>query len=120
MTVLPVIYQDFDGEESEYAHMVADNAIASWSELDLSGINSDLSDLGPDLDLDLLGIEHFTLDMAERDLPSLDEEEHMRTIKLSYTPDIYDHVMLQMDRLCDKHGIDDHSQLIAHLLDINL
>lgn len=59
---VPVVFQDFPDEVAEYAFIQADNAIALWAELDLSGINSDLPDLGPDFDLDMLGIEDFTLD----------------------------------------------------------
>lgn len=62
---LPVIFQDFDSEEQEIAAGVSDNAIASWAELDLSGINTDLGDLGPDFDIDLLGIKNFKIDVAE-------------------------------------------------------
>jgi hypothetical protein len=65
-TEVPVNYQDYESEEQEYADVQADNAIASWAELDLSGINDDLKDLGPDFDIDLLGIENFKLD-AEGD-----------------------------------------------------
>lgn len=65
-TELPVIFQDFDSPEQEYADMVADNAISSWAELDLSGINADLPDLGPDFDIDLLGIKNFKIDVAEK------------------------------------------------------
>jgi DNA modification methylase len=64
---VPVIFQDFDSPKQEYAAQVSDNAIASWAELDLSGINADLGDLGPDFDLDLLGIKNFTLDVAEKE-----------------------------------------------------
>lgn len=63
---VPVMYQDFESEEQEYAAQVSDNAIASWAELDLSGINADLPELGPDFDLDLLGIKDFTLDLSEK------------------------------------------------------
>ena len=59
---LPVIYQDFKNPEEEYQFHVADNAISSWAELDLSGINTDLQDLGPDFDLSMLGIQNFSLD----------------------------------------------------------
>lgn len=58
---VPVSYQEYESEEQEYADTVSDNSIASWSELDLSGINSDLTDLGPDFDIDLLGIKEFSL-----------------------------------------------------------
>ena len=67
MTEFPVDYQDFENEEQEYAFLVADNAIAEWATLDLAGINADLQDLGPDFDLDQLGIKDFTLDIAEKE-----------------------------------------------------
>lgn len=64
---MPVVYQDFESSESEYAFIQADNAIALWAELDMSGINSDIGDLGPDFDINMLGIQDFTLDVAEKD-----------------------------------------------------
>lgn len=69
---VPVIYQDFESEEQEYAAQVSDNAIASWAELDLSGINADLGDLGPDFDIDLLGIKNFFIDP-----PALENIDHL-------------------------------------------
>lgn len=65
-THLPCIYQDFDDEDQEFAASVSDNAIASWADLDLAGINADLSSLGP-FDIDLLGIRDFTVDVSEND-----------------------------------------------------
>jgi len=67
MKDFPVVYQDFDSVDSEYAFLQADNAIALWAELDIAGINSDIPDLGPDFDIDLLGIKNFTIDVAERE-----------------------------------------------------
>jgi hypothetical protein len=77
---VPVNFQDYESEEQEYADVQADNAIASWAELDLSGINADLGDLGPDFDLDLLGIKAFSLDPdfgpgTEEDQGKLDEKK---------------------------------------------
>jgi len=63
----PVVYQDFDTEDQEYAFVQSDNSIASWADLDLSGINADLADLGPDFNIEHLGIESFTLDASEKD-----------------------------------------------------
>jgi len=63
---VPVNFQDYDSEEQEYADVQADNAIASWSELDLSAINSDIVDLGPDFNIDLLGIQNFKIDISEK------------------------------------------------------
>lgn len=62
----PVVYQDFESDEQEYAFLQSDNAIASWAELDLSKINVDLGDLGPDFDIDLLGIKDFVIEPADK------------------------------------------------------
>lgn len=70
---MPVVYQDFDSSEAEYAFIQADNAIALWAELDLSAINTDLADLGPDFNIDMLGIKNFTLDIERG---SFDPDEH--------------------------------------------
>jgi site-specific DNA-methyltransferase (adenine-specific) len=74
MDSFPVVYQEFDSEEAEYAFIQADNAIALWAELDLAGINTDLADLGPDFDVDWLGIKDFVLDPAEK-IGLVDEDE---------------------------------------------
>lgn len=63
---VPVMYQDFENEAQEYAYLTSDNAIASWSELDLSAVNTEVLDLGPDFDIDLLGIKDFTIDPVEK------------------------------------------------------
>lgn len=62
----PVQYQDYECEEMLYADIVADNAIASWAELDLTSINLEIPDLGPDFDLDQLGIKDFVLEPADK------------------------------------------------------
>ncbi len=63
---VPVIFQDFESEDQAYAYMVSDNAVAAWADLDLSQINVDIQDLGPDFDIDMLGIKDFTIDVAEK------------------------------------------------------
>lgn len=55
---VPVMYQDFENEAQEYSYLTSDNAIASWSELDLTMVTDQLTDFGPEFnDLELLGIE---------------------------------------------------------------
>lgn len=66
MTQVPVIRQHFDDEAMEYAYLVSDNTIADWAETDLSQINVDMLDLGPDFDVDLLGIEDFVIEPVEK------------------------------------------------------
>lgn len=68
MINLPVIFEDFENSDQEYAANVSDNSIGAWAELDLAGINADLADLGP-FDIDLLGLKDFRVDSAELNDP---------------------------------------------------
>lgn len=78
----PVVYQDFESPEAEYAFMQSDNAISAWSELDIKAINLDLPDLGPDFNIDMLGIKNFTLDPNDKEFdPSEDTEADNRQAK---------------------------------------
>jgi hypothetical protein len=63
---VPVSFQDYEDETQEIADVTSDNAIASWAELDLSMVNAFAPDLGPDFDIDLLGIKDFVLEPAEK------------------------------------------------------
>lgn len=74
ITEMPVVYQDFESTEAEYAFIQADNAIALWAELDLAGINADIGDLGPDFDINMLGIQDFTLDVADKEIKNTNGE----------------------------------------------
>ena len=73
MDEFPVVYQDYEDETMEYADVQADNAIAEWASLDLKGINADLEKIGP-MDIDLLGIRDFTVDVSEKLDPGCDED----------------------------------------------
>lgn len=66
MKEVPVTYQEFESEEQLYACIVSDNAIASWAELDLGMVNAEIENLGPDLDIDLLGIKDFVIEPVEK------------------------------------------------------
>lgn len=77
---VPVQFQNYDTLEQEYADSIADNAIASWAELDISGINADLKSLIPDFDLELLGIRNFNINKdfepgTEEDQGQLDTKQ---------------------------------------------
>jgi len=63
---IPVQYQDFENAEEEYGFGISDNAIARWADLDFGGINLDLPDLGPDFNIDHLGIKDFVLEPADK------------------------------------------------------
>ncbi len=79
---VPIHYQDFKDEQEEYAFMVADNAIASWAELDLAAINLEVPDLGPDFDIELLGIKDFEIEVADREdqdeVPEVPKETYVK------------------------------------------
>ena len=118
---VPVSYQDYDDEEMEYADVVADNAIALWSEINKAKINEKLADLdGASLDIDLLGMEHFTIDMAEMDLPPLDNVDMMRPITFNYSPETYDYITNRLEQMMDKLDLESPEAVLAHLLDVNL
>ena len=72
---VPVSFQNYESEEQEYADLISDNAIASWSELDLSAINTDIADLGPDFNIDYLGLQNFNIDLTDKLDPQCDEDE---------------------------------------------
>lgn len=72
---VPVNFQEYESEEQEYADLTADNAIALWAEIDLAAINVDLADLGPDFNIDLLGLKDFILEPADKLEPGADEDE---------------------------------------------
>lgn len=69
-----VSYQEFDTDQQEYGFGISDNAIASWAELDLASINTDLKDL-PDMDIELLGIKDFQLVETQMLEPGCDEDQ---------------------------------------------
>lgn len=68
MVEVPVIYQDFKDADAEYQHMIADNAISEWSDIDFSMVNSEIPSFDPEFDLDMLGIRDFTLDPSEKEM----------------------------------------------------
>jgi len=70
---VPVSFQDYDSEDQEAADLHADNAIASWAQIDMAQINADMGSFGPDFDINLLGLKDFVLDPS--DMIRLDEPE---------------------------------------------
>lgn len=56
MLKVPVIYQDFENEAQEYAHVVADNAIAEWAQLNIEEIKIETLKL-PEIQLPFLGLK---------------------------------------------------------------
>lgn len=75
---VPVTFQEFENEAQLYSFVVSHNAINSnnWGGgLDLSMINAEMLDLGPDLDIDMLGIKDFVIEPIEKFEPQSDEDE---------------------------------------------
>lgn len=67
---VPVIFEEFENEAAEYQHMVADNAIADWADLNLEAIKLESIELKMD-DLELFGLKQdlknvsFVADQSE-------------------------------------------------------
>lgn len=59
-----VDFQDYESEAQEYADIVADNAIAEWSTLDLSLIKEEIN-LFEGFDEDVLGLKNFDVQSFE-------------------------------------------------------
>ena len=74
-TEVPIDIQDFENEADEYAHMVADNKIAELADMDLSMVNEDFVNFGPDFNIDLLGIPNFKIDLSEKEIKEKEIDE---------------------------------------------
>lgn len=84
---IAVDFQDFESEAQEYAHVVADNALALQSQLNKAKINEKFIDFGPDLDLQMLGFDDFKIDAFEFDSPEEKENIYSEKIKSpTYNP----------------------------------
>ncbi len=76
---VPVDYQNFENLDQEIAYVTSDNAVAELSKIDLSILNKIIPTLGPDFDIQLLGLPKLKLDPAELP-PKKDGKE------VSFTP----------------------------------
>lgn len=81
---VPVHFQTFDSPEQAYAFLVSDNTIASWAELDFSSINNDILELGPEFDLEMLGIQDFLLEPAEFEAGTENDQGQLDQKKLVF------------------------------------
>lgn len=84
MKKFPVVYQDFETPALEYAHMTADNELASWAEIDMAMVNVKIPDLGPELDLELLGFRDIRVDAFEKEEEPQKEKQICETCKRPY------------------------------------
>lgn len=120
---VPVMYQEFESNEQLYAAIVSDNSIASWAELDLAMVNAELENLGPDLDIDLLGIKNFTIEPLdnftskeiENGMGALDKLENYLDkdfieIKIGYEKLEYEQVIELANKFMEKHNLKTFSE----------
>lgn len=85
MEKLPVIRQHFDSEAQEYQHMVSDNEIARWANLDVEGLRSDIKEFSLDeFDIEILGIEDFKIE----DIDKTEKEEKEESLSFDYKIEI--------------------------------
>ena len=89
---VPVDFQDFESEADEWAHMVADNALAEMSAMaedDLLGLARDITDGGIEMDLAGLDAEQLVKEFQaqEDDLPDLPDGDgpDIRTVSFKVT-----------------------------------
>lgn len=73
---VPVCYQDFLTDDQAYAFLVSDNAISDWADLDLSAINMELPSLGPDFDIEFLGIKDFVIEPLDKFDEEKEDKKH--------------------------------------------
>jgi hypothetical protein len=81
MEKIPVVYQDYQNEEQEYADLIADNSIASWANINLSAVNFEIPNLGPDFDIEVLGLKDFAMDINEKEFKEKELDENIKTEK---------------------------------------
>lgn len=126
--LIPVDYQDFADYGQEFAHIVADNALQAWSELDKGAINAQLENLGPELNLQMLGLQDFVLDLGAENagaLPAPGGEENwedpvqsatVRKITLFYSAEVYGEFMKSLLELSKQRETTSLSDLVAQLV----
>lgn len=105
---VPVMFQDFEDEAQEYAHLTADNALALWSKIDMDSVEDFAKSLDPDFDVDFLGFSDFELkdDLdcgdSEKDdeVPETDENEF--GVKLGDIWRLGEHRVMCGDSTCEE------------------
>lgn len=78
----PVDFQEYENEAEEFSDMVADNALASYSKLNMSKINDVVTTLGPDMNTDSMGLVKYEVEYADKqggnNKGSGDDEEEIK------------------------------------------
>lgn len=77
---VPVVFQDFENEAQEYAFLVSDNEIARWAELDRHSVYTEMENMElEEFDIELLGIEDFSLEVEE--IPGSTDKDEVPELK---------------------------------------
>lgn len=78
---VPCDFQEFLSDDQAQQFSIADNEIARWASPDLAGINVDIQDWGPEFDLELLGMEGFTVEPFDSEIREKELNENIETEK---------------------------------------
>lgn len=117
----PVSVQKFKNEAEEYAHMVADNGLSSWAAMDFGQINADIGELGPDFDLELLGLKNFSVDVADkeekRESDIQSQSDDVTKVILFFTRERHEAVMSKVMRLNSQLHTNNLSDLFEILVE---
>ena len=63
---VPIDLQDFDSQDQEMAHLIADNSLTYWREINKSAVNIELQNFdGHDFDVNMLGMNDFRVEPME-------------------------------------------------------
>lgn len=108
----PIVYQDFDSDEEEYACVQSDNAIAAWSELDHLKIEEDILNFSKDFDTDLLGIKAFSGEIPKFESELLDSNSEpsqggITKVIIHLTDEQHLEIMQKVQKCCEKSSIFD-------------
>ena len=85
---IPVIYQDFENEAMEYQHLIGENEIARWAELDWQALYDDMAEI--EIDSELLGVKYFKLpdaDGIEDSIKSIGDENARFVLEVQFPND---------------------------------
>lgn len=84
----PVQYIDYRDEAHEYSDLTADNEIARWAELDRQAVYDKIATF-EDFDIDLLGMQEFSIDPVELDdINDKKEELPKMTLQVQFTNEL--------------------------------
>jgi len=89
MKEFPVVYQKFETDEEFYAFVTSDNGLADFAELDFAAINAMIPELGPDFDLDWLGIQDFKMDFSDKEFDpgTMEDQGQLDKLKTKTCPE---------------------------------